>query len=499
MTRPQLSVAWIMSDGQIVKADSQQLPEDPFRYSAEAGESGLVTPPYDLDQLAQTLETNSLHRRAVKQKAADILGRGIVLRGKELPGEGQAQNSPEEEGRWGAFVEAVESDERSDEALKERLVHAHEDFESIGWAVVEVSRDRSGQLDGLWHVPAHTMRAHADGRRFAQKRAGKLVWFKRFGLEGTVDRERGGFSERVARIEKPGNELIIIRNYTPRSSFYGLPDHIPAMPALAGWRAQAEFNVKFFDRHAVPAMAVVIEGADITPELEQLITEHFEKIKGDPHRTLVLPVPGTAGDDAAAPKVRFEKLAADIKDASFRMYKQDNAIEICIAHGIPPYRVGWALMGSLGGATAEEMTQIYNDGIVQPRQETWEQRLTRALLGEKGLQINDWEIKANELDTRNELRDLAKATTLWELDVTTVDDNARFFGYDARGDDIGAMHRSDLLRLQAELGGGFAPAVLAKRQLTPEQADAWRSEVSELATLRKRVTALLPDPESVAA
>jgi capsid portal protein len=102
---------------------------------------------------------------------------------------------------------------------------------------------------------------------------------------------------------------------------------------MAGWRAQAEFNVRFFDNHAVPAYAVVIEGADVTPELEEKILDHFKAIKGDPHRTLVIPVPGIPGDEATQVKVRFEKLAVDIKDASFRLYKQDNALEICIAHG----------------------------------------------------------------------------------------------------------------------------------------------------------------------
>jgi len=493
MGKHTLSVGWIMDDGEIVKADSQQMPEDPFSYQRDAGEGGLVTPLYDLDQLAKTLEGNSLHSRAVKQKAADVLGRGIVLRAKERD-ESAGDAPAEQEQRWGAFVEAIESDERSDDALKERLVHAHQDFESIGWATLEVSRAANREIDGLWHVPSHTIRAHFDGRRYAQKRSGKLVWFKRFGLDGDVQRDNGSWYTRGLRGDTRGNELIVLRNYTPRSSFYGLPDHIPALHALAGWQAQAEFNVKFFDRHAVPAMAVVVEGADLTPELEDLIREHFQRIKADPHRTLIIPIPGAVGDEAAAPKLRFEKLAVEIKDASFRMYKQDNALEICIAHGIPPYRVGWPIMGSLGGATAEEMTQIYLDGVVQPRQETWEQRLNRALLGAKGLAIGDWELKANELDTRNEVRDLEKAKALDELDVATPNDLARFFGFDERKDPIADMTRSQRAALQAEVGG-YAPAVLAKR-LTPEQATAWREEVGALTDLRKQVQKLLPDPDA---
>lgn len=478
-------MAWVFKDGSIRKAEqpSQQLPEDPFTYGKAQGESGLRTPPYDLDQLAQMLETNPLHYRACKQKAADVIGRGIDLRAREL--EGNAKPAAEQEATWHAFVQSVEDDDRPDTspqgAFKTRLQQAHEDFESIGWGIVEVSRNTAGLPDGLWHVPSHTVRAHSDGRRFAQKRAGKTVWFKRFGMTGDVDRKDGGWSDKPLPKELRGNELIVERNYTPRSSFYGLPDHIPAMPALAGWRAQAEFNVRFFDNHAVPSYAVVIEGADITPALEELIKLHFRTLKGEPHSTLILAVPGASGDEAAAPKVRFERLSVDVKDASFRLYKQDNALEICIAHGIPPYRVGWPLLGSLGGATAEEMTQIYNDSIVQPRQETWEQRLTRSLLGAKGLAITDWELKLKELDTRNEARDIEKARGLYDLNVTTPNDSARFFGYDQRTDPLGGLTRDQLLFHQGELGG-FAPATIAKR---------WSEEVGALTKLREQVAKML--------
>lgn len=494
MTVPRITKAWVFDDGTVQKAEqpSQQLPEDPFRY-ADSGESGLVSPPYTLEQLAQQLETNTLHYRAVKQKASDVAGRGFVLR----PKGDEAEGSQAEE-TWAEFLESVQLDERGDESFKERIVAAHEDFEAIGWAVLEVSRRADGVPDGLWHVPAQTIRAHIDGRRFAQKRGNKTIWFKRFGLAGTVNRSDGGWSDRGATPRAlAGNELIVIRNPTPRSSHYGLPDHIPAMAALAGWRAQAEFNVRFFDRNAMPSYAVVLEGADFSEEVEDMIREHFEAIKGKPHQTLVIPIPGAGGDEANRPTLKFEKLSADIKDASYRLYKQDNALEICIAHGIPPYRVGWPIMGSLGGATAEEMTQIYNDGIVQPRQETWEDRLTLTLLGSRGLNLPDHELKANELDTRNEARDIEKAKALAELDVVTPNDLARFFGYDDRTSPFADMTRREMLVYQAERGG-YMPAQLAKREGGPAWPEVWSSEVTALIELRKRISAILPDEEAAA-
>lgn len=491
MTAPLvLSTAWILGEGanariQKAASTSQQLGEDPFGYATEGGQSGLVRPPYDLDALSRMLETNTLHARACKQKASDVAGRGFTLRPTDPTAEGGNAAAMK---AWAAFVTSVEEDERGDEAFHERIGFAAQDFESVGWGVLEVSRTVQGVLDGLWHVPGHTVRAHKDGRRFCQLRGTKTVWFKRFGLAGDVDRKGGGWTDGKLSADVRGNELIVVRNYTPRSSYYGLPDHIPALAAMAGWRAQAEFNVRFFDNNAVPAYAVIIEGADVTPELEEKILLHFRQIKGDPHRTLVLPVPGASGDEASQVKVRFEKLASDVKDASFRLYKQDNALEICIAHGIPPYRVGWPIMGSLGGATAEEMTQIYNDSIVQPRQEIWEQRLSRALLGAKGLNLVGQTLKAAELDTRNEARDVLKAQALWNMNAANVDWVTNFFGLPKRADGMGEMYVDSFA--PAPSTGPIPAALITKR---------WSSEVSAIVALRKRVAQILNGIEERAA
>lgn len=487
MVRPTLTTAWIIEgpDGaRIQKADSasQQLPEDPFKYSKDAGESGLVRPLYDLDQLAAMLEGNTLHARCARQKAQDVAGRGFELRVKDDVAEG---SGAADEAAWSTFVSNVEEDERGDESFGQRITQAHQDFESIGWATLEFGRETATRIpDGMWHVPSHTVRAHADGRRFAQKRGGKTVWFKRYGLEGTVHKDTGAWSDRTVTADWAGNELLVIRNYTPRSTYYGLPDHIPALSAIAGWRAQADFNIRFFDNNAVPSYAVVVEGADLSPALEETILDHFRKIKGDPHRTIVIPVPGMPGDDAVQPKLRFERLSADVKDASFRQYKADNALEICISHGMPPYRVAWPIVGSLGGSTALEMTNIYNDSIVEPRQETWEQRLNRQLLGAKGLGLTTVELKAKRLDTRDMASDVTVTQAFWDMGVINRGGIAKFYNLPDLPPEIADQFRSEPVPAPAA-GDGLQPidaALLQKR---------WTAEVQELAALRERIAKAL--------
>lgn len=504
MAKPQapvtLTKAWVFDDPEApggarlerIGKQAQQIGSGDAMRSADdrAAENGLERPPFDMDELAGLLGGsgqigNSIHTRCVKQKATDTLGRGIELREKA-----EMEGSDEERARFEAWTALIEDD--GEGSFKERLTWAHQDFESIGWATLEVGRDAQGNIDGLWHIPSHTIRAHKDGRRFAQKRGDKLTWFKRFGIEdGDVESKRGGWTSGRLGVDQRGNELIVIRNYTPASTYYGLPDHIPALSAMAGWTAQAEFNIRFFGNQAVPSYAVVVEGADLTPELEDTIITHFKRIKGDPARTIVIPVPSVPGvSEQYQPKVRFERLSVEVKEASFRMYRQDAALEICISHGMPPYRIGWPIVGSLGGSTALEMTEIYNDSIVQPRQETWEQRLDRMLLGPKGLDISTWGLKAAELDVRNEVRDLEKARTLYELGATTPKQTAAFFGIDRDGP--GA---EDYISIPLAPGQSAGADIIAMRAPFAEEAAAqFAQEAAEIAALRKRVEEVIREP-----
>ncbi|PGQ40710.1 phage portal protein, partial [Bacillus thuringiensis] len=97
--------------------------------------------------------------------------------------------------------------------------------------------------------------------------------------------------------------------------------------------------------------------------------------KGEHHKLAVVPVPEGA-------KARLEKLGPDVKEASFRLYRQDNAMEICVAHRVPPYRIGWAMTGSLGQTTAKEMNEMYKRSIIEPGQQILEHRLNTQLFKE---------------------------------------------------------------------------------------------------------------------
>jgi hypothetical protein len=133
------------------------------------------------------------------------------------------------------------------------------------------------------------------------------------------------------------------------------------------------------------------------------------------------------------------------------------------------------------------MTKIYNDSIVQPRQETWEQRLNRALLGAKGLALTTVELKAKRLDSRDLAADIAATSAFWGMGVITKGAIARFYSLDEMPPELAGEYYTAPTPAPSfgGFGGGLTAidgGLIAKR---------WTAEVRELTELRKRLEAFV--------
>lgn len=398
--------AIVLSDGEVVSksymdqfatksGDSKQLSPDAFK--EQYGKNGLKEPLYNFEALAQLLEVNPYHYRAVKTKARDVAGLGWKLE----PNEHIDNPSEEEKKKALALLERPNADMHLSEINDQVMV----DFEAMGNGYHEVMRDKlkDGEVIGLEHIPAHTVRRHSDLKRYVQKRSGVEVWFKAFGFEYDVDAETGKLYDLGSLDEsRRANEILHIKNYTSRSDYYGLPDIVPAMGSVLGDKERQEYNISFFENHAVPAYAVTVTGADLDDDTERQIKKFFQQnVKQAQQSTLVVTAQKDEADDSADPiEMNFQALSTDTKEASFRMYRQDNRDEILSANGVPPYRAGITVEGTLGGSSAEESTEIYKQSIIKPRQELMENQINRHIL-EEGLDIKDWRFRFEEIDTRN--------------------------------------------------------------------------------------------------
>jgi hypothetical protein len=112
--------------------------------------------------------------------------------------------------------------------------------------------------------------------------------------------------------------------------------------------------------------------------------------------------------------LQVEDLAAKIGDAKFMGQRKDLNRLVLVAHQVPPYRIGMAEVGALGGSAAREMLQVYNKGVIEPLQRTIEHRLESTLFGPDGIFLSDWDFHLFNLESAKEELDLAIASSCVE-------------------------------------------------------------------------------------
>ncbi|MDP3012767.1 MAG: hypothetical protein Q8M92_00905, partial [Candidatus Subteraquimicrobiales bacterium] len=154
-------------------------------------------------------------------------------------------------------------------------------------------------------------------------------------------------------------------------------------------------------------------------DLESVLEEQLQVVQSNPHSTMVLSIPsrdGLAGESKV--DVKFEQLSVETKEASFRLYRMDNRDEVITAHGMDPYRIGVMQEGSLGGNTAIESRKSYNNGVVQPRQQAWEDSINRFIIRD-GFGITDHLFKFNAIDVEDEAADLMMVKELFMMAAIT--------------------------------------------------------------------------------
>ena len=390
------------------REESKQLKED-TRYMMEYD---LVPLPFEVAGLLTIMENCAFFDKAVRQIARDVVGQGFDLDLKDEADqtEQDTQPSPGKDGlpadapvppaepamdlERKRILEFLEDPNEEDETLEEIFEAAVIDYNAIGWLTLEVGRDTDGKIDMVSHIPAHTIRVHRQGQKYCQIRGMDRIWFKKFGVEGDIDERTGQVLKAGDEVHKE-NELIFKRIYYPRSSWYGAPPILSAVGAAKGLIGLRDYNLAFFENDGIPAALVTITGEWEDDSVTAISNFIDAEIKGsnNSHKTVVLNPPegGT---------VVWEPLVVEIKEGHFKLYTKNLRDEILVCYCMPPYRIGIAEQGSLGGSTASESTRIYIDSTVNPIKLLTAKIITKKII-QAGLENDTYEFWWGEVDTRD--------------------------------------------------------------------------------------------------
>ncbi len=337
----------------------------------------LVQPPYNIEALAQLYEKNAAHNAAVTAKAYNIVGLGYEITNSpetELRIE-ELQENPEKLKKLTSrirrervrLMRILESLNDEDE-FTEILVKIWTDVESVGNGYMEIGRTRSGNIGYIGHVPAQTIRIRAPKDGFVQYVGNKYVFFRNFGDTETPDPFKNDPSP---------NEILHFKKYSPRSTYYGVPDIIPAMPAVLAEALAKEYNIDFFENKAVPRYVFITKGVKLSAQAEHNLKEFFRReLKGKHHGTLYIPLPG--GPNTQNVDVQFQPIEARPQDSSFVTYIKESRLEILMAHRVPPSKVG--IFENVNLAVSRDADRTFKEQVCRPEQRRIEKKLNRLFL-----------------------------------------------------------------------------------------------------------------------
>ncbi len=350
-----------------------------------------------LDALAELYETNATHKACVDAKVVNCVGLGYRF----APVSSGARKTSSDNL---ALLEHLFANCNPEMTFTEVMRAIWTDVECLGNGYMEVTRNSLGSIDGFYHVPATTIRIKPDDEGFVQLRGTQKRHFRSLGAEVLTDPVS----------DEPQNELIHFKKYTPQSGIYGIPDIVAALAAAAGDRAAREYNIDFFEHNAVPRMAIIIEGGQLSQELLAQIQNYMQtEIKGSGHKTLVLDVPG------ADTKVRIEPLTVGQHDeAAFLDYRKANRDEILMVHRVPPSKI--TIVENANLANSRDQDKTFREQVIRPEQRRIEYQINRMIREQMG--IGDWEFRFRQADLGEEREEAEIARIYADLGVWTVDE-----------------------------------------------------------------------------
>lgn len=356
---------------------------------------GLARPPYNLEYLAELAVENATHAACIQTKVVNIVGLGYTWKETDKVESTRIEIADDDE-RMAKFARKLDrvtnglnkwlDDLNEEDDFVDTLMKVWADVEATGNGYLEVGRNRDGSVGYLGHIPAATVRVRLARDGFFQliDRPDKMIFFRNFDDRDTRDP--------LGRDSDP-NEIIHFKKHTTKSAYYGVPDIVAALPAVAGDKFSAAYNLDYFENKAVPRYALIVKGARLSTQSERRILEYFRReVKGKHHTTLYIPVPAPMGSNV---DVKLEPLENKVQDASFSKYRDQNRSDIMMVHRTPSSKIA---VDGANSAGARESDKTFKTQVCAPEQRRVEKKINRIVK-----QVTDmYTLKMDEYDLIDE-------------------------------------------------------------------------------------------------
>jgi PBSX family phage portal protein len=333
----------------------------------------VIVPQYNLDELARFYESSFANHAAIAAKVANIVGLGYhfentdatIARLEDAESEEQLMRAQRKIQRLKAQVISWLEDLNDEDTFTHVLEKVYTDVESTGNGYIEIGRKVNGEIGYVGHIPSTTVRVRRMRDGYVQIVNQNVVFFRNF--QGVDD------PNPVTNDPRP-NELIHIKKYSPRNSYYGVPDTVSAATSMVGDSLAGRYNVDYFENKAVPRYIVTLKGAKLSTDAEDKLFRFLQSgLRGQSHRTLYIPLPGDSPDS----KVEFnmDPIENGVQEGSFDKYRKSNRDDILMAHQVPYSKVGGGAGVSIASALASDRT--FKEQVARPAQKNLEKVINK--------------------------------------------------------------------------------------------------------------------------
>ena len=354
----------------------------------------VITPPWNLYELANYYDTSFANHAAIDAKVENIVGLGYdfkisprtMLKLEASMDSGAVERARKRIERAKIEVRDWLESLNSDDSFTSSMEKVYTDLQATGNAYLEVGRTIKGEIGYVGHIPATTIRVRRLRDGFVQVIGNKVVYFRNFGASNLNP---------LGTDPRP-NEIIHFKQYSPLNTFYGVPDIISAINSLYGDTLASQYNIDYFSNKAVPRYVVTLKGAKLSAEAEDKMFRFLQTgLKGQNHRTLYIPLP----PDSDTNKVEFkmEPIESGVQEGSFKEYRKQNRDDILVAHQVPLSKLGGGDSGSIAAALAQDRT--FKEQVARPSQRQLEKHINK-IIREK---TDILEFKFNELTLTDEI------------------------------------------------------------------------------------------------
>ena len=354
----------------------------------------IITPPYNLYELANYYDTSFANHACIDAKVENIVGLGYkfeisprtMLRLETMEDTAAADRAKSRIERAEIELRDWLESLNDEDSFTTTMEKVFTDLQATGNGYLEIGRTVNGQIGYVGHIPATTIRVRRLRDGFVQVIGNKFVYFRNFGAT----------NKNPMTDDNRPNEIIHFKEYSPLNTFYGVPDVVSAINSLYGDQLASQYNIDYFGNKAVPRYVVTLKGAKLSSEAEDKMFRFLQTgLKGQSHRTLYIPLPG----DTDSNKVEFkmEPIENGVQEGSFERYRKQNRDDILVAHQVPLSKIGGGDSSAIAAALAQDRT--FKEQVARPAQRQLEKMINK-IIREK---TDVLEFKFNELTLTDEV------------------------------------------------------------------------------------------------